>query len=260
MKYLFLLISLFSSTIGAISGIGGGVIIKPVLDATGTLGVSTISWLSGCTVFSMAIVSLIKGRGSGVQLKMRTSTPLAVGAAIGGVAGKGIFDLVRARFGSENLLGATQAILLLLITVGVFFYIRFKGRLSTRRVESLSACFIIGLLLGLLSAFLGIGGGPINIAVLSYFFSMDSKEAARNSLYIILFSQATSFFSTLLKANVPPFDPLMLALMIAGGVIGGTAGSVISKRISARRVDTVFSALLFIIIGVNIYNIVRFLA
>lgn len=260
MKYLFLLISLFSSTIGAISGIGGGVIIKPVLDATGTLSVSTISWLSGCTVLSMSIISLLRGRKNGVSLEVRTSTPLAIGAALGGIAGKGIFDLVRAQVGRENLLGAIQAILLLMITAGVFFYIRLKSRIVTRQVKNPAACFLIGLLLGLLSAFLGIGGGPVNIAVLYYFFSMDSKKAAKNSLYIILFSQATSFFSTLIRGNVPPFDLLTLLFMIAGGVIGGIMGSGISKRISAERVEMVFTVLLFLIMGVNVYNIIRFLA
>lgn len=260
MQYLFFLISLFSSTIGAISGIGGGVIIKPVLDATGTLSVSTISWLSGCTVLSMSVVSLLRGKGSGVQLQLRTSTPLAAGAALGGILGKGIFDLARAAFGRENLLGALQAFLLLLITGGVFLYIRNKSRIVPKNVQNIAACAIIGLLLGLLSAFLGIGGGPVNIAVLYYFFSMDSKQAAKNSLYIILFSQATSFFSTLLKGAVPPFELLTLLWMIAGGVLGGILGSGISKRISAERVETIFTALMFIIMGVNVYNIVRFLA
>ena len=53
-----------------------------------------------------------------------------------------------------------------------------------------------------LSAFLGIGGGPINLAILSFCFSMDSKTAALNSLYIILFSQAASFINTLVRGTV----------------------------------------------------------
>lgn len=258
MKLLFLLISLFSSTIGAISGIGGGVIIKPVLDATGTLSVSTISWLSGCTVLSMAIVSLLRSRGSGIRIDVRTSTPLAVGAALGGLAGKGIFDAAKEYFQNENMLGVMQAVLLLLITAGVFLYIRLKSRIHTLNVKSLPACFLIGLSLGLLSAFLGIGGGPINIAVLYYFFSMDSKTASRNSIYIILFSQITSFFSTLIKGTMPAFDPLTLALMIAGGIAGALIGSAISRRVSGGAVEKIFTVLLFIIMGVNIYNIIQF--
>ena len=36
-----------ASTIGGICGIGGGVVIKPLLDATGVMSVSTVSFLSG---------------------------------------------------------------------------------------------------------------------------------------------------------------------------------------------------------------------
>lgn len=41
-------IAFFASTIGAICGIGGG-IIKPVMDAVGTADVATINFLSGST-------------------------------------------------------------------------------------------------------------------------------------------------------------------------------------------------------------------
>jgi uncharacterized membrane protein YfcA len=46
-------VSFFASVIGSICGIGGGVIIKPVLDAVGLYSVSTISFMSGCIVLSM---------------------------------------------------------------------------------------------------------------------------------------------------------------------------------------------------------------
>ena len=45
MELFAFLISLGATTAGAISGIGGGVIIKPVLDAVSGLPVSTISFL-----------------------------------------------------------------------------------------------------------------------------------------------------------------------------------------------------------------------
>lgn len=42
-------IAFFASTIGVICGIGGGIIIKPVMDAVGAVDVATINFLSGCT-------------------------------------------------------------------------------------------------------------------------------------------------------------------------------------------------------------------
>ena len=44
---IFGLVSVLASMAGAICGIGGGVLIKPVLDAFGVLDVATISFLSG---------------------------------------------------------------------------------------------------------------------------------------------------------------------------------------------------------------------
>lgn len=88
-----------------------------------------------------------------------------------------------------------------------------------------------------MSAFLGIGGGPINLVVLAYFFSMDTKYAAANSLYIIMFSQFSSFASTILSGTVPEFTPLVLALMVFGGVTGGMVGSKVNKKISSKEVN-----------------------
>ena len=46
MIVFFLIVSLLASVIGAICGIGGGIIIKPVLDSLNVLEVSKISFLS----------------------------------------------------------------------------------------------------------------------------------------------------------------------------------------------------------------------
>ncbi|MCI9627489.1 MAG: sulfite exporter TauE/SafE family protein [Clostridia bacterium] len=255
---IFFLISLLATTVGAISGIGGGVIIKPVLDAFGLLGVSTISFLSGCTVLSMSVVSLLKSRGSGVKLEVRKSTFLGLGAAAGGVVGKYLFDLMKGWFPGDAVVGAVQSAVLIAMTVFVFFFVRYKSKISPKQVQNSAACLLIGLSLGMLSAFLGIGGGPINIAVLYYFFSMDAKTSARNSIYIILFSQITSLVRTFAAGAVPAFDPWLLALMIAGGVGGGFLGSAISRRLTNSGVDKLFSGVMLVIILVSCYNFVRF--
>ena len=118
---------------------------------------------------------------------------------------------------------------------------------------------IIGLVLGLMSSFLGIGGGPINLVVLFYFFSMETKTAAQNSLYIILFSQITSLLTTLITHSVPEFTLPALVLMIAGGIGGGIAGRTLNKRMSSRAVDKLFLVLMGIIILISIYNAVHYM-
>ena len=87
MTIVFFAVSILSSIVGSICGIGGGVIIKPVLDATGIMSVSSISFLSGCTVLAMSVVSVYKNvRAKTAKLNVRTATGLAVGAALGGLA------------------------------------------------------------------------------------------------------------------------------------------------------------------------------
>lgn len=259
MEFIYFLVSIFSSIIGAISGIGGGIIIKPVLDATAVISVSTASFLSGCTVLSMSIVSNIKSRNYDVKLEVKTSTFLAIGAALGGVFGKNIFDQLKESFQNESIVGAVQASLLLLITVGVLIYMKKKDLIKTYHITNVLLCFVVGLLLGILSAFLGIGGGPMNIALLYWMFSMDSKTAAKNSLYIILVSQFTSLLSTFWNKTVPDFQVSVLVLMIVGGIVGGIIGSNLSMKLRTVQVEKVFTILLFIIIGINLYNLVRFI-
>ena len=89
MIVLVFLVCFFASVIGAICGIGGGVLIKPALDALGIMDVATISFLSGCTVLSMTTYNVVRSKLAG-ESKVDTATglPMALGAAVGGVFGK----------------------------------------------------------------------------------------------------------------------------------------------------------------------------
>lgn len=258
MYILFFLISFFASIIGAICGIGGGIIIKPVMDVFGVLDVSVINFLSGCTVLSMTTYSVCKSfvaKDSSVDMK--TGTPLAIGAAIGGLIGKELFSMVASLFASPNTAGAVQAFVLLLITLGTLIYTIQKDKIKTYKVTNLLACIGIGLLLGCFSSFLGIGGGPINLVVLYFFFTMKTKEAAQNSLYIILFSQGASLISNLIS-GVASIDLTLLVGMILCGILGGIFGRKINKKIVDSTVDKLFIGLMIVIICINIYNIFHY--
>lgn len=256
---IFFAISIGSSIIGSICGIGGGVIIKPVLDATGIMSVSCISFLSGCTVLAMSVVSVYKNLRAGkIKLNVRIATALAIGAAAGGVAGKSMFQALKASVGNENLVGMVQAIVLIFITLGTLIYTVFKQKIRTKEYHQIWLCLVIGLLLGIMSSFLGIGGGPINLVVLAYFFSMSTKEAALSSLYIIMFSQITSLIQTLGTATVPEIRISYFLAMVIGGIAGGMIGSKVNKKIEEEHVNKLFMGLMAVIIGINIYNAVKF--
>ena len=68
---------------------------------------------------------------------------------------------------------------------------------------------------------------------------MATKQAAMYSIYVIMFSQISSLLSTVIKGNVPPFQPAVLLLMAACGILGGLAGSRINKKIENEMMNLV---------------------
>ena len=258
---MYLVVSFLASIAGAICGIGGGVIIKPVLDLVGLASVSTISFLSGCTVLSKSCYSVGRNMLSGDnRVNFQTGTPLAIGAAIGGVAGNQMFKMVKMLFENQNTVGSVQAGCLAVVTAGTLLYTLYKSRIKTHNVRSKLACLLIGTALGIMSSFLGIGGGPINLVVLFFFFGMDTKTAAQNSLYIILFSQITNLLTMLLTRSIPGFSLFALVLMVAGGIGGGIAGRALNKKMDNKAVDKLFIALMVVIIGISLWNTWKYAA
>ena len=256
---IFFLVALGASAVGAICGIGGGVSIKPVLDLLHLETVSAISFLSGCTVLTMSCYSVGKSLLAGEKrVSLRTGTPLAAGAAAGGLLGNQLFSLVRALSDTPDRVGAVQAACLAAVTVGTLLYTLNKARIPTYRLRNKWACAAIGLALGCMSSFLGIGGGPINLVVLYFFFSMDTKTAAANSLYIIFFSQLCSLLTTLITNSVPDFRWTVLALMAAGGLGGGVLGRRLNQRMSGAAVERLFILLMAVIICISLFNTWRY--
>lgn len=258
MELCIFFVCLCASCAGGICGIGGGVVIKPVLDALGVISVSEISFLSGCTVLAMSSISVIRQRKQH-QIDLRIGGFLGAGAALGGVSGNGLFHLVKAVAGNDGFVGMAQAIALGIITGITLLYSAFlRKRIRSYSVASTAACFSIGCFVGILSSFLGIGGGPINLAILYFAFSMDTKTAASTSLYMILLSQAANLISYFVKGTVPDISLHYLVLMVSAGFIGGTLGSNICKKISARTTEQLFIILQLMIVLICVYNACRF--
>ncbi|MGP1612075.1 MAG: sulfite exporter TauE/SafE family protein [Catonella sp.] len=256
MEILFFVICFFASVIGAICGIGGGVIIKPLLDAFKILDVSQISFLSGCTVLSMSAYSVIRSKISkDRELKFAKIFPVAVGSAIGGVAGKWLFSFVKSISSNPNKVGAVQASCLLVVTLFTLLFTLFKNRIATKKIKNCGISFTVGLFLGLMSSFLGIGGGPINLVVLFYLFSMSTKEAVITSLYIIFISQLASLGALAFTNEIPDFSLGLLMIMSAGGILGGVVGRIVNKKIEEKMVEKLFIGLMVVIMGINLYNI-----
>ena len=256
---LIFAICLAASTVGGICGIGGGVIIKPLLDAAGIMSVSSVSFLSGLTVLAMACINVYKNRRGG-EMDAARSLPLGLGAALGGVVGKYLFSALKAAVGADRTVGAVQAIVLGIMVLGTLLYVLNKSRIQSKNVGGWALPAVIGLVLGIASSFLGIGGGPMNLAVLYYFFSMDTKKAAVNSILIILLSQIASLIVSLITGAVPAFAWEHLLAMVAAGVLGGFWSAHLHKKLSAAWTEKLFIGLLVVIFLICVYNAARMLA
>jgi len=256
---LYFIVSFLACIVGTICGIGGGIIVKPILDFFGWTSISTISFLSSCMVLAMSCYSVIKSFTAGKNvIKLRDITLLAIGSAIGGIVGSNIFEFIKSQFENPNFVGAVQSICLTTISIGVLIYTIFKSKIKNYYMTGSILCITIGLLLGGVSSFLGIGGGPINLVVLTFLFGMDSKTAVVNSLYIILISKITNIFTTVATNNVPDFDWITLGMMIVGAITGSFIGTKINKKINNAAVDKLFCILMICIIVISGYNVFKY--
>lgn len=248
MEIILFFVALLATTIGAISGMGGGIIIKPVMDAISGMEVTVINFMSSCTVLSMAMMSMYRGRKDEIDVHFPTCISLALGACVGGVIGKLLFDLI-----PENQ-AYIQSTILLWLNIFIYFYTKFKSKLKTCYVKNYGLCGVIGCALGAMSAFLGIGGGPINIAVLYFFFSTTPKVTVRMSIFVILLSQISNLLTYFITGVPEGINYMALFFMIVGGCTGAVVGGKISKKLTDVQVDDFFTDVVVAIIILNAYN------
>ena len=253
--FILFTIAISASVLGALTGIGGGIIVKPVVDAAGLLSSATANFLCGCMVLSMSIVSIARNR-RGPKPPMKFVAPLAFGAAAGGISGNLLFGLVKKAVGNNHLVVLVQACVLLVLLAGALLYSIFKKKIKNLHVKNIPVILLSGILLGLISAFLGIGGGPVNLVLLYVLFSLGLKEAAFGSLFVIAVSQTASLILTI-AMGIPSFSACDLTAMILGGVGGGLIGSTVLKRISVNKAEIVYVVMIVAIIGICVFNIVR---
>ena len=253
---LVFLIGTVASVIGAVTGVGGGILIKPLVDTFDILEANATTFLSGSTVLAMSIVSVWRNLRSDISIKKGCTVYLAIGSALGGIIGKYVFRIFIQGSIKSYSITIWQNAIILFLTACVFVYEIRKKEIKDFHIKSIFKTTCIGAALGIISSFLGIGGGPINIMVLSLCFSMKGKMIASNSIVIILFSQVSSLIYTLLT-GVPYINPIWLIIMMSGGIIGGIIGNRIMQAISVRKSEYAFKVLLLFIMLLCAYNMLK---
>ncbi|MFO7612677.1 MAG: sulfite exporter TauE/SafE family protein [Clostridia bacterium] len=248
MEAIYFIIVLAATTAGAFAGIGGGVIIKPALDALGHFDMETIGILSSASVLSMAVVTTVKRVSGGLKINRKVII-LSLGAIAGGVAGKELFYLLIGVAGDPVVKIIQSAAIIALMII-----ILFKNSMPRVYLDRIPVVFIVGAVLGLISSFLGIGGGPVNVVVLYIFLNMNMKDSAVSSIFIILLSQASKLAAIAIDIGFSQYNLAMLWYMIPAGIAGGIAGMLIHSKISEKKLNFFFDATVVIVILLCIYN------
>lgn len=250
------LVCLGCTILGALSGIGGGVIIKPLLDAVLPFGMEKVSLISSFAVFLMSLFSIVQnclGRDSRKELDVRCALPLALGSTVGGILGKVIFSATVKSFAeSGGIVKLMQNIVLLLLLLVILLFGNRQMRVKGERGPLVG--IPIGILLGITAAFLGIGGGPFNMLVLTAYYRMPYKKAALYSLFVILFSQGAAIVTAAL-GDVTVFDTSYLLAAAVAGICGGVIGRHLAAQLPEKTVRTLYSGALVFIIALCLFNI-----
>lgn len=252
----YFLIAIGATTVGSLTGMGGGVIIKPVLDVLGTYDAAAIGVLSSITVFSMSSVSIGKQITSKTPIPYKIAVPLAVGSVAGGQLGQGMLSALTAGLPNARVTAVQNVILGLLILL-VYWYMRHKQNIPSGHFDRLFPALLVGIFLGVCSSFLGIGGGPINVALIILLFSYDTKTAAVCSLITILFAQISKLWAVAVGTGFSAYDLSMAPAMVAGAVAGGFIGAALSKKFPERAVERAFNGVQLLVLGICVFNIVR---
>ena len=120
----------------------------------------------------------------------------------------------------------------------------------------------IGIFVGVLSAFTGLGGGIVFFPVLHYLYLLDSKKAIGTSSVITSLTMLSASVSFFINRSVwiqdYSFDTIFLIVAISlgiGALIGARVGVAFIIRMKSTLVKKIFAVLLIIVVIKIIFDL-----
>jgi uncharacterized membrane protein YfcA len=254
MHIFYFILTLLVCSLGAISGLGGGLIIKPILDLIGYHDMASTAFYSSLAVLSMAAAATVHQWRSGVDTKWKDAGIFALGSTLGGVVG----ELILQRFLGEFAQTATATFVTSGLMIVTLVLVLLSKRLDYRGQLSGAAPLVLaGIISGGIAVFLGIGGGPINIALLVVLFSLPIKTAISYSIVSVFCSQIAKMVTIAGSTGFSQFDLSFALLIIPAAVIGGIIGSKLKMSFSDTAVSRTFTIVMLITIALNAVLLIR---
>jgi len=272
---VFLLLGL-GGLVGFLSGlfgVGGGFLLTPLLIMIGVPPTVAAASDSNQIVAASASGTYAHARAGSVDFKM--GTLLLVGGIVGGSIGVWFVKFLRSL--GEADFAITVIYVVMLGGIGSYMFqesltaLRGKRRAATaeapvrpsayaRMVQSLpwkvhfSRSNVtlsllmplgLGLLVGILSALMGVGGGFIMVPVMVYLLRMPMHVVVGTSLFQIMF---TCINVTILQAKVNHTVDFVLALLLlVGSVVGAQVGAKVSKRLKADQLKILMAVIVLVV-------------
>jgi len=266
--WLFLLAGLGAGVFGAMLGIGGGILIIPVL----VLGfdvpvhIAVAASLVAVIATSSAATSVYVGRG---LTNMRLGMTLELATTIGGIAG----GLIATQLPSSALLVAF-AVFLVPIAILLFrgrtergeavenpaaargmstdtrrglrgvYYNPRTDEFLAYRVRRLPLGMALSLVAGGLSGLLGVGGGILKVPAMNLAMGVPLRVAAATSNFMIGVTAAASLVIYVQRGYLDPLIAAPVALGVMGGALLGTRAA---PRVPAATLARVFAVVLLVI-------------
>lgn len=241
--------------LGALVGLGGGVIIKPVLDFIGLHSTEEIALLSAFSVFSMSIAATARHLKNKTPMNVGIVVTIAAGSILGGFCGnKAFFALLSSAALPNSVKGLQSAILAVLLA---FVIVYVSTGVHSFHLKNKAVIFGAGFLLGMTAAFLGIGGGPINVAFLALLFSFPMKDAAVYSVAVIFFSQLSNLTTAFIDTHFAALDLKLLLFAVPCAILGGLFGARFNRKCSEKVIQEIFTAAIGAVAILSAYNAVN---
>ena len=249
---------LVAGVFGALLGLGGGILIVPLL----TLGFGlpfrdsvAVSLLAVITTSSAGASVYLRRGVANLRLGMTLELATALGALAGGLAAFLLSERVLAA-GFAAMLGYTAFTMVRapaertpaadeLPPTETPSTVRdgYAGTLAGAgyRVRRLPAGLALSVLAGVVSALLGVGGGAVKVPAMNVVMGVPLRVATATSNLMIGVTASTSAVLYLLRGAV---DPYVAGPVIAGVFLGATAASRIAHRIPVSILRILFVAVL----------------
>ena len=239
---IMLLIGIFGGFISGLVGIGGAIIIYPMLLLLPPLvGLPTYSaYIASGLTSSQVFFSTLSGSFKAYKNKDFSRTlvlNMGSGMIIGSILGAILANLINVQF-----VNMVYIIIALLALILMFI----KVTPSTSHIKFNRLLLItIGGIIGLVSGIVGAGGAFIIIPVLLVIFKLPMKTVVTNSIVIAFISSVGAFIIKLLQGYIPVNSAIPLIL---GSILFTPLGMKIGQKIPDYIQKMIVSILIVIAI------------